>query len=769
MLPRHVRHLTHRFVPFLCLLAAAPAFADLPAARLTAVFPPGGQAGSTFDVTVAGADLDGAAELRFSRPGVTAKKADGAGDSQTEAKFTVTVDKGVPAGTCDARVVGRFGITNARLFAVGDRPETVRPDKSASTAPLPLPLATVMNARCAAGTVDVYQVDLKKAQRVLFECQTREVDAKTAPVMVLSDADGHELDRSRRGGLLDFTPPADGQYTLAVSDLLYRGGPEYYYRLTAGTGPHLDAIFPPAGQPGTKGKYTLYGRNLPGGTKSDLRGADGKPLDELTVDIELPKDAAAKAKLDARDLVGPSGAGLDGMEYRLKSDKGASNAVLITFAAAPVVLEKEPNDKPAAAQKVSVPCEVAGRFYPRGDSDWVTFDAAKGDSYWVEVTSERLGAPTAPFVLVQRVKTDAKGEEQVSDVQELAGTDTPGGGGGNGAGAAFRTATRDAGFKFDAKEAGTYRVLVRDLFGGSTDDPARVYRLAIRPAKPDFRLAALPVAPVAQGGNQAAEAAVTSVFLRKGGALPIRVVLFRQDGFAGDVEVRAEGLPAGVACAPTTIRAGDAAGTLVFSAGDDAATWRGAVKVVGKAKVGDEDVEREARPAAVVWGPTGNGNNQAEPVQSRLTTDLAMAVSGDEAEPLSLRVTGGSFEVKAGDTLKVPFKVVRHGDVKGPIKVRPVGLPGQGGGGNKDLMLDAKADDGTIELDLSKNRFPPGTYTFALQAQAPVKYAGDRAPEKGEKDGKKPAGGGGGGKEGQAVFYSPAIVVTVTGTPDKKK
>jgi hypothetical protein len=761
-----MRSVTNRLLPVVALfLAAAPALADLPAARLTAVFPPGGQAGSTVDVTVTGVDLDGAAELRFSRPGITAKKADGASDTQTEARFTVTVDKDVPVGTCDARVVGRFGVTNARLFAVGDRPELTAPsDHHAPDKAMTLPPDTVVNGRCSAAAVDCYAVELKKGQRVLFDCQTREVDARTSPMLVLTDGDGHELDRSRRGGLLDFTPDADGKYVLAVGDLLYRGGPEYYYRLTAGTGPHLDAIFPPAGEPGSKGKYTLYGRNLPGGSHSDLRAADGKPLEELTVDIELPGGDAARRAPDADALLGPPGAGLDGIEYRLKSDKGSSNPVLITFARAPVVVEKEPNDKPAAAQKVSVPCEVVGRFYPRDDSDWFEFDAAKGDSYWVEVVSDRLGLPTAPSVLLQHVKRGDKGDDQATDVQELAGTDT------NTGGQAFRTANRDAGYRLVVKEAGTYRVMVRDLFAGPHDDASRVYRLSIRPAKPDFRLAALPVAPVLSGGNQAAEAVPTTAFLRRGGALPVRVVLYREDGFDGDVEVRVEGLPKGVSCPPATLRGKEDAATLIVSAADDVATWDGTVRVVGKAKVGDEDVEREARPAAVVWGPAANGQ-VTEPVQARLTHDLALSVSGDEIEPLSLRVTGGPFEIQSGETLKLPVKVTRRGDVKGALKIRAVGLPGQGGGGGKELTMEGKTDEGTLEVDLSKQRFPPGTYTFAIQTQAQVKYDGDRPVEKpGDKPpekGKK--GQGGGGRDSQVVFYSPAVVLTVTAPPEKDK
>ncbi|MDB5288833.1 MAG: hypothetical protein JWL69_74, partial [Phycisphaerales bacterium] len=414
----------------------SPTFAQLPAARLTAVFPPGGRSGTSVDVTVTGVDLDGATELRFSQPGITAKPA-GESDSTTERKLTVVIGPEVPVGEYEARFVGTYGISNPRAFAVGDRPETTRipTDKPGTIAPLAI--GSIVNARCAAGVVDSYPIEIKQGQRALFECTAGAIDSKMSPVLVLLDGASREIDRSRRGGLLDFTAPADGTYTLQIHDLLYRGGPEYFYRLSANVGPHLDAIFPPAGQPGSKSKYTLLGRNLPGGSKSDLRAADGKPLDQLDVEIELPADASAPQRLDAAAIAGTSGSSADAVAYRLSSDNGASNPILIGLARSPLVLEQEPNDKPEQAQKLSPPCEVAGRFYPRGDQDYFTFDAAKGDVYWIEIFSERLGLPTDPSVLVQKVTKNDKGVEQTSDVQELAGVEA------NAGGPAFRTSTRD--------------------------------------------------------------------------------------------------------------------------------------------------------------------------------------------------------------------------------------------------------------------------------------------------------------------------------------
>src|SRR2546430_4165899 len=63
----------------------------------------------------------------------------------------------------------------------------------------------------------------------------------------------------------------------------------------------------------------------------------------------------------------------------------------------------------AQAQSISPPCEYVGQFYPARDEDWVSFEAKKGEVFWVEVFSQRLGLPSNPFVL--------RSEEHTSELQ----------------------------------------------------------------------------------------------------------------------------------------------------------------------------------------------------------------------------------------------------------------------------------------------------------------------------------------------------------------
>jgi hypothetical protein len=704
--------------------AAAAARADLPAAKLSTVFPPGAQKGTFAEVTVAGADLDELAELRFSHPAITAKPAlDAAGKVQPN-KFVVAVWPDVPPGVYEARAVGRFGVSNPRAFAVGDVPESN--EGASNTSPggaTEVAVGSLVNGQCAAGAVDHFRFAAKRGQRVLIHCAAGEIDSKAAPVLTLLDPAGRELDRSRTGDVLDFTAPADAQYVLQVADAVFRGGPEYAYRLTISAGPHVDFVLPPAGVAGAKAKHVLYGRNLPGGAPAPGVTLGGKPLEQLAAEVELPAAPPAAGTL----LASPSQSILDGIAYRVRGGHAGSNPVLVAVADAPPAAEQSPNDKPAEAQKLAAPFEAAGQFFPRGDRDWYSFDAKKGDVYWVEVFSQRLGQPCDPFLLVQRVTKNEKGEEQSADVQEVYDGDT------NAGGIDFNTATRDPAYRLEAKEDGTYRVQVRDLFNTMRDDPRLVYRLSVRREKPDFRLAVMPVKPAAD-----LKELPGPPLLRRGGSVPVRVVALRRDGFAGEIALSVEGLPPGVTCAGGSVGAGNATATLLLTAAEDAAGWAGPVRVVGKARVGGADVVREARGATVLWAVP---DAAAEAVRSRLTGDgLAVAVSAAEAAPLSIAAAGAApLEVAAGAKLKIPLKLNARAGPAGKLKAKPAGDPSLDR--VPEVEIDGAAKEASLELDLNQHKLPPGTHTLYVRAEGPVKYlrnpealkAAEEAKQKAEK------------------------------------
>jgi len=685
-----------RHTPLLSALVAsfltAHAWAvELPVIRLDTISPPGGKAGSEVEVAITGADLDDAKELHFSNPGITATPKD--------KKFVVKIAPDVAPGVYDMRVAGLLGISNPRAFVVGDLPQAIK--SVANNTPesaFELPLDSVVAASVSAAVADYYKFTAKKGQRLLIECAAAGIDSRLSPVLTVLDANRRELVTSRRGGLLDFTAPADGGYLLKLHDLAFAGSGEYFYRLTLTTGPHIDFVFPPCGQPGTKGKFTLYGRNLPGGAPANIAAHDGKPLEKLETEIDLP--AAGDSHVDG--LLNSAGAALDGFSYRLPSPH-ASNAVFIGYTNETVVTEHEPNNNPGEAQKLTLPCEVAGQFFPAGDADFYTFNAKKGDVWWIEVISQRLDLPTNPFVLVQR---------DTADVQEAYAADT------NIGGVRFSTASNDPALRFEAKEDGTYRVKVSDLFGNSRNDPRNVYRLAIRKESPDFRLMTVSEPPPEKKDDR--NAAPFSTLLRADGTSAIKVLAFRRDGFAGAIELHAEDLPPGVTCQPTTIAAGANEGVVLLTSGEKPERWAGSIRVMGKAKIGDTELVHEARGGAVCW-TVADANLDA--VRPRLTRDIALAVSAAESSPVSVAATENKrWEIAAGSKIEIPLKISRRGEFKEALKLKAAGAPGLDP--VKEIDVAANANTATATIDLATAKIPSGEYAVYFQAQTKGKFRG---------------------------------------------
>jgi hypothetical protein len=620
----------------------AGARAQLPQARLNTIYPAGGQRGTTIDLSLGGGvDLDEASQLYFSHPGITAvAKTAGEPPQPVTGQFVVTIAADVPVGVYDVRVRGLYGMSNPRSFTVGAMKETTEEaavkavldaataaaatakaalDKDANNEalkkakadadalvaragqpnnsmdkPTPIELNTVINARSEAATdIDWYRFSAKAGQRILAELRSKNIDSRMEGAIELYTTAGKRILSRRTTGrqepLVDFSVPADGDYLLKIYDFLYGGGPDYVYRLSVHTGPHIDFVLPASGLPNTTATYTLYGRNLAGGQPSPVKSADGRPLDQLPVQIALPADATL---FDPADQVPPDESGVDGIKWSLTTPAGVSNAVTIYFASAPTALELEPNDTADKAQKLAPPVEITGQFQARGDVDQYQFDAKAGEVFWMEVFGKRSGSNADPVMIVSQVKKDDKGVETVSVITTV--DDNPANISATVNATLFNTATDDPAYRFAAPADGTYRITVRDRAFESKGDPSCVYRLSIRKESPDFRLVALPVVPTTDP-NQIA--GMWDLGLRKGDNADLVVMAFRHDGFNGVIDLTVEGLPAGVTCPGASIGPGQTATRLVFSATEQAAEWQGPIRISGKARIDDAALVKAATDA----------------------------------------------------------------------------------------------------------------------------------------------------------------------------
>jgi hypothetical protein len=629
-------------------------------------------------------------------------------------EFTVAIHPDVPPGVYDARFTGRFGISNPRAFVVSILPEQKETaDNHAPDKAMPVAPGTIINGTADATNNDYFKLTLKKDEQVVLDCWAERLDSRMDGTLLVYDSHGRELavdrDTNRHDPLLTFTAPADGDYIVRLYDFLYRGGNDYYYRLLVSAGPYVDFVFPPVAVPGSKGPFTLFGSHLPGGSKAEGLTTRGRALDKLAVEIEAPSGPAAD-ELAIASLARAQDSTLDGFDYRLSTPAGDANPLLIGYTSAPVIEEQEPNDDSEKPQPVAVPCTFVGRFSPRGDYDWISFEAKKGDTYWIEAISQRLGLPTDPYVLIQRVAKNEKGEVQVVDVQELDDA-------GRGSGIpSFRPESDDPAYKFVAPEDGNYRVLIRDLYAGSRGDPRLVYALAIRRAAPDFRLVAVP----AYHANLTAPSdwAPGNPLLRRGGTEMLNVVALRHDGFDGPIDIALSGLPPGVTASPALIPAGQATTTVVLRAAEDAAAWAGTIRVVGKAMVADKEIARVARPASVQWPVPLNTSPDA-----RLSRDLWLAVLDLDTAPFLVELgEGKTWEMSRAGKIEIPIKVTRRGDMKQPLTLTAIALPANVKAA--PVTIAPEAAEGKLALELS-DKAAPGVYALRLQAQAAVPYRRD--------------------------------------------
>ncbi|MCA9138215.1 MAG: serine protease [Planctomycetales bacterium] len=617
----------------------------LPAPRLLTTMPMGGQAGTEFEISITGESLVGTEQLIFSNPAITAKpklKDDG---SVIENQFVVSIAGDCTPDVYDARVMAGLGISSARAFSVGKFPElTQAKDSTTLETAMEIEINSVVNATLVDRNVNHYGFAAKQGQRLQIECSSKGIDSKMNPVVAIADATGSDLIVQRRGGVVDFSVPADGRYVIKVHDLTFKGGPYFFYRLVV-------SELQPGGQP------------------------EPAPTTQSVASFSWPPE---------------------GLAGEVSFD------------------EVEPNNDVDASQPIQLPCDISGSFFPAADVDSFEFSAKKGEVWWVEVASERLGHPTDPSVVIQRVMDDSS----VVDVVELADIPSPVKRSSNGYsydGPPYNAGSSDVLGQFEIKEDGVYRIRLSDLFGGTRNDPTNRYRMIVRKASPDFALVGWALHMELRNGDR--NALSKPIALRGGAVMPIEVVVFRRDGFNGEIELGMENLPEGVTATGLKIGAGKTRGIMLVSAEPNAPRGLEMSNLFGRAIIGDQPVVRDCRLASMTW-PVANAKSEIP--SPRLVDQIPVSVGGIEQAGLSITSQQEALEVKAGEKLTIPLTLVHRGEFSG--KSMSLKTFGDGFESNASFDLQLADDQAQAVLDLAKLKTPPGDYTIAFYGGAVAKY-----------------------------------------------
>lgn len=690
----------------LCLGLALTANAQMPQPRLQTLFPAGATRGSNVVMRAQGTDLDEATGLWFADPRLRATPHAGEANA-----FELTLPTDLPAGWYEARLQGRFGLSNPRLVEVGTLPEAVVPSTNTTVgAAWDAPLDTVLNGRIAANTVSWFRFRASPGQRLVARVVARELDSRLVPDLLASDARGKELAVGRRLNVLPITVPADGTLVLRLNDQTYRGGDEYVYRLLVQSAPWVEFTVPSVLRRGQSQSVTLYGWGLPQGQASRLASRAGFTWEERRVEVTVPADAAEVIPAVALFRL-PAGAALGAARWNWPGNSSESTTP-------PLPLVFQLSDSPVFTVgagtntwvEVTPPCEVGGLFPPRGRRGGVRFQARKGEVYWLELSAERLGFPSDPWALVQRVTRNDQGAESYADVVELNELDT------NLGGRDLDTTSRDAAGRFQAPEDGTYRVVVRDLFQASRDAAGYPYRLSLRRESPSFALLAYPQPPPRLNDNDR-QIHLWSVALRRGETRPVRLVAWRTDGFGGAVDLRVEGLPPGVTASPARIVAGQGATSVLLTAAEDAPQGAAAPRILGKAKIGDQEVERAASAGSASWAVTDWDNERGS---GRLATSLPVSVIEAETAPVRVAFAADTLEMVAGTKTNVTLRLTRDPEFSAAFTAK---LQGPAEADKfKEISFAEKATNTVVELNLADAKLPAGEHFVWAQGVATVKY-----------------------------------------------
>lgn len=705
----------------------APEVPGVPSPRLNIVMPSGGRAGSSFEVTVTGADVDEAQGLLFSQPGILAELIAPQADSTTGAapqkpaakpdghgpvRFKVTIAANTPLGIHDVRLINKWGVSNPRAFVVGDLAEVLEaePNNDVPEAQRVELNSTVSGVISAPTDVDYYVFRGKRGQRVVVSCLASSIDSRLRAALELYDSSGRQLAFNRHyqdnDALLDCTLANDGDYFVRLFEFTHtQGGADHFYRLTVSTAPWIDAIAPVVVEPGKTTLLTVYGRNLPGGQPDPTAAQDGCVLEKALVMVDVPNDPATLQRLNFYGRIPPQAAALDGFEFRLRNASGTSNPFLLTYARAPVVLSNETNHSPATAQPVVLPCEISGRFTKRRECDWYVFAAKKDEIYSIEVLSERLSAPNDVHFTLRRLDT----RQELANLDDNTEVLTP---------VAFYNRTDDPpAYRFVVPADGLYQLRVAGYGTETRVGPRHFYRVRITPERPDFHLIVMPPEDKAPHG----------CCVRQSGNEYCNVLIWRKEGFDGPVTLTVEGLPTGLYCPPQVIGPHLKQAALVLSADLHAPEWAGEIKVKGTAIINGQTVVREARPASITWPVSAQV--PGIPAISRLDRSLMLAVRG--LAPFTLAATTEKTTVVVDSRFNLTVKLARLFLFKGDVSVAPVDpathLPAglTFGNNNQPVTIPVGREDATLVAVTLSSNVLPGTYNFVLRGTAQIPFKRD--------------------------------------------
>ena len=595
------------------MLICMPLRADPPASSY--IFPAGGQQGSVVTCRVGTLNCASECGFRVMDDGISAPAriaridtlmlvgpyhqnpvAQLAWDYPKDMSATLGIPSHTRSGVYNWYCTTSEGTTLLRPFIVGDLPEVIEDEEQTIAGhPQSITLPVTVNGRmypradldeyrftAEAGTIVSCEV---VSQRLGHKLDTR-LELRNQAGQLVAEADDHVGPDS----LLITKIPKTGEYVLRIHDIAFEGGQDYVYRLSLRTGPCVTHIYPAGANLQTGGSIRLYGPGL---------GTDGT-LDWQTIWND-----------DSHNMAGGGWAMPEGVNVFCPFQT-SKNAQLI---------EAEPNDDDAGAQRISLPVDIHGRAQMVGDVDNFVFSASADEPFVFAVFGQRLASPITAVVTVHN-----------SSGEQIARHDG------------------DGPLYFVAPSKGDYTLQVSELYRETHGGEEYIYRVVAQHSSPDFQL----------------YLSSDNLGLEPGAMAKCKLIVSRLGGFDGDVQLDAAGLPEGVTLDTVAISSEQKEIELSLTAAADAPIgFTTRVKIVGAATIADAKVTH----AAVIDVPT---RMTAAPLNNMEFGPVAidtLAVTVTHPAVFSITTTDVYGSANRGATLVQAHQIKRLGDFDGPVKI----------------------------------------------------------------------------------------------------
>jgi hypothetical protein len=587
----------------------------------------------------------------------------------TRVKLKVSAAADAPLGVRDFRVATSLGISSIGQLVIVDDP-VVAEAANNNTLPQaqPITLPCVVAGRLeAVEDVDFYRLQAEAGQTLTFEVycarlqdRIHDLQKHAKPMLVLHDADGRELAANDHfyfaDPLLSYTVPKSGTYYLQVRESTYDGDPRWVYALLATNRPYASHVFPMAAGPGQV--------------------------------LEVEPVGSARAVQPKVRLQAPTQPGI----HQVQLDLGGVKTNPVTFIVSPLpqVVEHEPNDSEATANRIPIPCGVSGRIGMGRDLDHFVFAAKKAKAVRFEVKARRFGTVLTSSLHAVLQVLGPKGAVLA------ANDDTHG---------------KEAALAFTPPADGDYVLRVRDL--NSKGGPTAVYYIEADWARPDFSLRCDPDKAMIGPGTSA--------------AWYVHVV--RANGLAGPVKIEVKGLPEGVTASPLTIPPTMTQGLVVLTASPTAKQAAENVQIAGTATVKqdgkDETLVRHARPDEEIYSPGGG--------RAIFPVSLQTVAVTEPSDILKVDVSTPKLTLKPGAEARIDVTILRRPDyvkdVSLDVKLQHLGRifgnplpPGVTIEEGKSKTALGKGDKGHIVLKAAADAAPIEDVPISVLAHVSINF-----------------------------------------------